>query len=76
MSGQKRLGARISMLGFAAAIGIAIPLGGAFAATDATPPDRSGGESGLRRLEKHCSRCHQEGKLRRASGRRRISATF
>jgi hypothetical protein len=63
MIGLQRLRTRVSILGLVAAIGMAIPLSGAMAATEVTPPADPVAKAAFDVLEKHCARCHQEGKL-------------
>lgn len=71
MSGRKHV--RISGLAVMAAIGVALSSVPAKAATEVTPPTDPVEKAAFDVLDKHCARCHQDGKL---SSRERPAKNF
>ncbi|HEY0569751.1 MAG TPA: hypothetical protein VGD13_16730, partial [Xanthobacteraceae bacterium] len=73
MSRRNSLGAQLRALEVAAAIGAAVALGGPAWADDIKVPKDPIAKAAFDALDKHCARCHQEGRL---EARERPSKNF
>ena len=74
MSGRQRLNSKVQALAAVAAIGVALTLAPpAFAQADLKAPADPVARAAFDMLDKHCARCHQDGKL---TARERPSKNF